>query len=121
MHGTYLIGAAGGNGDLRRRLGLLGMSLERRASNMNRLLELKGRLSMVTVKVAVTRELENLGTNGQPEYDEDDVEYIEDEEDAPMDDENSEDELVEEEEIGEDDEEEDDQDEDEDNEERVEE
>ncbi|GAV27556.1 hypothetical protein PMKS-001024 [Pichia membranifaciens] len=120
-HGTYLIGAAGGNGDLRRRLGLLGMSLERRASNMNRLLELKGRLSMVTVKVAVTRELENLGTNGQPEYDEDDVEYIEDEEDAPMDDENSEDELVEEEEIGEDDEEEDDQDEDEDNEERVEE
>ena len=106
-HGTYLIGAAGGNGDLRRRLGLLGMSLERRASNMNRLLELKGRLSMVTVKVAVTRELENLGTNGQPEYDEEDVEYIEDEEDAPMDDENSEDELVEVEEEDDDDEDED--------------
>lgn len=91
-HGTYLIGAAGGNGDLRRRLGLLGMSLERRANNMNRLLELKGRLSMVTVKVAVTRELENLGTNGQPEYDEEDVEYIEEEEDAPMEEDDEDDE-----------------------------
>lgn len=109
-HGTYLIGAAGGNGDLRRRLGLLGMSLERRASNMNRLLELKGRLSMVTVKVAVTRELENLGTNGQPEYDEDDVEYIEDEEDALTENDSSEDEHVEDEGIEDDDDDGDDDD-----------
>ncbi|KAG0672998.1 Small subunit (SSU) processome component [Pichia californica] len=79
-HGTYLISAANGNGELRRRLGLLGMSLEIRSGNMNRLLELKGRLAMVSMKVAVTRELENLDTNGEADFDEEDVEYIEEEE-----------------------------------------
>ncbi|KAG0686884.1 Small subunit (SSU) processome component, partial [Pichia californica] len=71
-HGTYLISAANGNGELRRRLGLLGMSLEIRSGNMNRLLELKGRLAMVSMKVAVTRELENLDTNGEADFDEED-------------------------------------------------
>lgn len=84
-HGTYLIGAAGGNGDLRRRLGLLGLSMGKRAGNMNRLLELKGCLSMVSAKVAVTRELESL--DGQEnDLDEEDVEYIEEEEDEAFDD-----------------------------------
>lgn len=83
-HGTYLIGAANSNSDLRRRLGLLGMSLERRANNINRLLELKGRLGMVTMKVAVTKEFEKLDTNAETELDEEDVEYIEDAEDVKM-------------------------------------
>lgn len=80
-HGTYLLGAAGGNGDLRRRLGLLAMSMNKRADNMNRLLELKGNLSMVSIKAEVTRELENLESVGGDEMDEDDVEYVESEED----------------------------------------
>lgn len=79
-HGTYLMGAAGGNGELRRRLGLLGMSMNKRADNMTRLLELKGQLAMVTEKAAVIREIESVN-NGDIEFDEEDVEYIEDEED----------------------------------------
>jgi U3 small nucleolar RNA-associated protein 5 len=78
-HGTYLINAAGGNAELRRRLGLLALSMNKRASNINRLLELKGNLAMVSLKASVTRELENLGGHGE-DHDEEDVEYIEEEE-----------------------------------------
>lgn len=87
FHGTYLIGSSNGNADLRRRLGLLALSMKKRAGNMNRLLELKGSLSLVATKAAVIREVENLETNGTIDNDElveEDVEYIEDEEDVDM-------------------------------------
>lgn len=78
-HGTYLVGAAGGSGELRRRLGLLGMSMSKRADNMDKLLALKGQLAMVTDKAAAIREIETVN-NEDIEIDEDDVEYIEEEE-----------------------------------------
>jgi U3 small nucleolar RNA-associated protein 5 len=89
FHGTYLVGAADSNTDLRRRLGLLGMGMQKRAGNMNKLLELKGRLAMVSVRAAVGRELATLAGDGSAlgeDDDEEDVEYIEEEEDLEMED-----------------------------------
>lgn len=79
-HGTYLVGAAGGNGELRRRLGLLAMSMTKKADNMDKLLALKGQLAMVADKAAAIREIETVN-NEEVEFDEEDVEYIEEEED----------------------------------------
>lgn len=84
-HGTYLVSISKSNLDLRRKLGLLSMSMNKRANNLSKLLELKGRLTMVSLQVTAIKEAERLDEGeGQDSDYEAEVEYVEELDDEDL-------------------------------------
>lgn len=85
FHGNYIIGLS----HLKSKLNLLTLSMNNRAKNLDRFLELRGKIELVTQRIEIMKEIEIMeGGNSDIDAEEEGVEYLEELEDVGSDFEN---------------------------------